>query len=334
MALAMQASAARVKQRAQPHVQEVQQETENIDQAATQDLDEAATQNDEAADEVPMTHEDEAENPDAVAEDNAEDKAEADPYYYKHVGEWEDVIPEMKKDVTQVFKVTERHGLFVSKYRAILDEELDEVTQKPVRKNIKARIMEITNYFWTMHAHQEALFYREQDLSVRGPQTQLGDYTMYNPRYFARRWTWRVAKTSNMNDVLFTIQKRLWADHCKILGWFSCRPVLKIYRGHRGDKSTLIYYGKGDKDLEEPDFKFYHARNEYKENKWQWVAKVDHKKTKKAVGSKASDWAKDEYKVIVKAGKDAALLLLATACLDVVGDSTRAANEAADDHFD
>lgn len=233
----------------------------------------------------------------------------------------------MKKGLTQEFEVKERHGLFVSAYRALLKEEMDDVTMKPVRKNINARVMEITNYFWTMHAHQEALFYNERAM-------QIGDYTMYNPRYFARRWTWRVAKTSNMNEVMFTIQKRLYSDHCKILGWFSCRPVLKIYKGHRGDKSTLIYYGVGDKDLEEPDFKFYHARSEYKQNKWKWIAKIDHKKTKKGFGSKSSGFAKDVYKVKVKAGKDAALLLLATACLDVVGDRTRAANDAFDDAHD
>merc|ERR1719146_630677 len=124
-----------------------------------------------------------------------------------------------------------------------------------------------------MHAHQEALFYNEQAM-------QIGDYTMYNPRYFARRWTWRVANTSNMNEVMFTIQKRLYSDHCKILGWFSCRPVLKIYKGHRGDKSTLIYYGVGDKKLtstREPDFKFYHDVSEYKQNQHQsWVARIEH----------------------------------------------------------
>jgi hypothetical protein len=268
-------------------------------------------------------------DPDAEAEDTAEDKAEEPEgaYYYNHEGEWEDVVPEFQKDFTQVFEVAERNGFFGKKYRAWLKEELDDETMKTTRKSINARVMEITPYFWTMHSHKEAIFKNEVGEKV-------GDYIMYHPRYFARRWTWRVAKKNNRNEVLFTIQKRLYSDHCKILGWFSCRPVLKIYRGHRGDKSTLIYYGVGDKDLEEPDFKFYHARNEYKENRWQWVAKVDHKKTKKAVGSKASDWAKDEYKVKVKAGKDAALLLLATACLDVVGDSTRAANEAADNHFD
>jgi hypothetical protein len=96
---------------------------------------------------------------------------------------------------------------------------------------------------------------------------------------------------------------------------FSCRPVVKIYVGKRGDKSTLIYYGVGDKDLDEPDFKFYHSKAEYVQNKRNWAAKVDHKKTKVN--------GEDKYKVKVKPNEDAALLLLASVCLDKIGDNSR-----------
>jgi hypothetical protein len=231
--------------------------------------------------------------------------------------EWEHVVPEFVKPFTQKFKIKEHYGFMVKKYNGMLEEELDPFTHWATRQKIHAPVMKITNYFWTMHAHQEALFWKEDPRARNGRGMQVGDYTMFHPKYFARRWTWRVVKSSNMDEVLFTIQKRLWRDHCKFLGWFSCRPVLKIYRGHRGDKSTLIYYGVGDKSLSGPDFKFYHSRDEYKGNRWSWVAKVDHKKTK----MKGKVFAADEYKVTVKRHKDAALLLLATTCLDQIGDA-------------
>merc|ERR1719440_560412 len=146
-----------------------------------------------------------------------------------------------------------------------------------------------------MHAHQSAVFKNEQGYKA-------GEYMMFNPHFVNRRYTWRVVKMGEEDTVLFTIQKRLYNDHCKWAGLFSCRPVLKIYVGHKGDKSTLIYYGVGDKDLEEPDFKFYHAMEEYKNNKRNWVAKVDHKKTK-------GKFQEDVYKVKVKPHEDAALIL-------------------------
>jgi len=125
------------------------------------------------------------------------------------------------------------------------------------------------------------------------------------------------------DNVLFTIQKRKWNDHCKILGLWKCKAVWKIYEGRRGDKSSLIYYGTGKaKDQDEPEFKFYHNEEEYKENKKKWAAKIEHKKHDEGDGE-------DKFKVKVRPGEDAALILLSVTCLDYVADGIR---EPDDDH--
>jgi len=224
-------------------------------------------------------------------------------------GTWEPVGL-VNNEYTQQFELKEDYRTLRNKrYKVKLDQFEDPVTNREVREKIDAKVLTVENYFWTMHAHQEAKFKDENG-------EKIGEYMMFMPNVINRHWTWRVTKASDTSTVLFTIQKRLYDDHCKVLGLFSCRPVLKIYVGHKNDKSTLIYYGVGDKDLDEPDFKFYHSRAAYKKAKHKWVAKVDHKKHK--------DNAEDKYKVKARPGEDAGLILLAAVCLDKVGDNARA----------
>lgn len=256
-----------------------------------------------------------------------EDEAmEVGDYWDAHKAHGE-LIGLVNNEYLQQFEVKEDYRLFRTKqYKVKLDQFEDPDTKVEVRKDIGSRVLKVVNDFFTMHAHQTATFKSENG-------TQVGEYTIYNPHFFNRHWTWRVAKLSDPDNVLFTIQKRLWNDHCKYAGWFKCKPVVKIYVGHVDNsqqegplkkyqkKHTLIYYGVGDRDLDEPDFKFYHSVQEYKANKRRWAAKVDHKKTKSN--------GEDKYKVKVMPGEDAGLLLLAATCLDKVADSSRD-----DDHYD
>jgi hypothetical protein len=237
-----------------------------------------------------------------------------EPYWYKNKGTWEFVAPNLQNnEYVQQFEMKEGYNFVNKYYRVKLDELEDPSSGKEVRKNINAEVMKLENYFFTMYRHQSAVF-KDTD------GVQIGEYLMFKPQLLNRHYTWRVAKMNEPDKILFTIQKRLWNDHCKYVNLFSCRPVLKIYVGHRGDKSTLIYYGVGDKDLDEPDFKFYHSVAEYKQAKHKWVGKVDHKKTKGAL-------EKDTYKVKVTPNEDAGLILLAAVCLDKVGDDARAAED-------
>jgi len=217
---------------------------------------------------------------------------------------------------TQQFEIKEDFHMFKMKeYKAYLDQWEDE-NHIEVRKHIDSKVMTLTNHFWTMHGTQTAEFKDEQGGKV-------GDYVLFKPNVINRRWSWRVASTADNSTVLYTIQKRLWNDNCKVdngIFWWKCKPVLKIFVGHKDDRSSLIYYGVGDRDLEEPDFKFYRTQHTYKDNKKKnWVARIEHKKTKYN--------GEDRYKIKVKPGEDAALLLLATACLDTIGDSAKEDNE-------
>jgi hypothetical protein len=253
----------------------------------------------------------------AISKHVTEDaKTDEESYWHTHQGQWE-LLGLVNAEKTQQFELKEDYRILrTKKYKATLDQEEDGETGVKTRKGIHAKVMVMENHFFTMHATQTVHFANEDG-------TKIGDFWVYMPQVINRHWSWRIAKVGDEN-VLFTIQKRLYNDNCKYFNWFSCKPVLKIYVGHKGDKSTLIYYGVGDSDLAkgEPDFKFYHSQDAYTDDKKKWVAKIDHKKTK---GN-----GEDKYKVKVKPGEDAALLLLATTCLDQIGD----ANKAPDDHDD
>lgn len=234
---------------------------------------------------------------------------------------YEAVAPALvNHDYIQQFELKEDYRMFQTKrYKAKLDQHEDPDTHVEVRKDISTKVMELENHFFTMHGHQTAEFHDADG-------NQLESYSVYTPHVINRRYTWRVAKSSDPDKVLYTISKRLWDGNCKILGFFKCKPILKIYEGHRGDKSTLIYYGIGDDDLDEPDFKFYHSEASYKANKKNWVAKVEHKKHK---GN-----GEDKYKVKVAPSNDAGLLLIAATALDTIGDDARSGDDEDDHHHD
>lgn len=224
---------------------------------------------------------------------------------------YEAVAPALvNHEYIQQFELKEDYRMFQTKrYKAKLDQHEDPDTHVEVRKDIDTKVLELENHFFTMHGMQTAEFHDAHGNSLES-------YSVYTPHVINRRYTWRVAKSSDPDKVLYTISKRLWDGNCKVLGFFKCKPILKIYEGHRGDKSTLIYYGVGDDDLDEPDFKFYHSEASYKANKKKnWVAKVEHKKHK---GN-----GEDKYKVKVAPGNDAGLLLLAATALDTIGDDAR-----------
>jgi len=161
-------------------------------------------------------------------------------------------------------------------------------------------------------------------LTMKGRmQVQIGDqeYELVKPHFTGTNpfghYSWRVVPKGEPDKVLFTIQKRKWND-CKHFYMLGCKAVWKIYEGQRGDKSSLIYYGTGDADdQDEPDFKFYHNKDEYKDNKKNWVAKIEHKKHDSSDGE-------DKFKVKVAPGEDTALILVSVACIDYVADAKRA----------
>lgn len=256
-----------------------------------------------------------------LAQDDAEEEREKnarpeDAYWYTNAGSWDFLVPSlMSSEHTQQYKLKENSYMWqTKKYDIQLQEYENPETGTEVRKKIDAEVLRVENHFWTMHAEQTAVFKKSTELGH-----EAGEYVMFNPRFFARHYTWRVAKKGDKKNVLFTIQKRLYADHCTDKrNWFNCKPVIKIYVGKRGDKSTLIYYGVGDTYLEEPDFKFYHSRAAYIANKENWAGEVEYK------GNPTWNVYKgDEYKVKVKPNEDTALLLLASICLDKVGDDAR-----------
>jgi len=135
-------------------------------------------------------------------------------------------------------------------------------------------------------------------------------------------YTWRVVPKGDDDNILFTIQK----SHKGLLGWG--KASWRIFQGRKRD-DKVIYYGVGDADdLDEPEFKFYRSKSDYQENKKKWLAKIEHKDEDETLfGNK-----EDEYKVKVRPGEDAAIILLAVACLDSVADAKQV--DEPHDHHD
>jgi len=216
-------------------------------------------------------------------------------------------------EFTQQFEVKEDNAMgmtWLKKYKFELEEyEMKGDYGQKKEIDVDRKIpMKVEPNIMTVHGRMSVVIGDKKFNLVKAHMTGTNPFGHYS---------WRVVPDGEDDNVLFTIQRRKWNDHCKIIGLFKCKAVWKIYDGHRGDKSGLIYYGVGDAgDQDEPEFKFYHNEGEYKENKKKWVAKVEHKKRDK------SD-REDKYKVKVKPNEDAALLLLSVACLDHVADNVR-----------
>eukprot|EP00929_Paragymnodinium_shiwhaense_P034822 TRINITY_DN18903_c0_g1_i1.p2 TRINITY_DN18903_c0_g1~~TRINITY_DN18903_c0_g1_i1.p2 ORF type:complete len:295 (+),score=98.69 TRINITY_DN18903_c0_g1_i1:88-972(+) len=221
-------------------------------------------------------------------------------------------------EYTQQFKVKEdKHWGGLRKEYKVKLEELEDHSGHEVYKKMDVKdLVHLEPAFWTMH--------RGHTIELKDMDGKKRKLWMQTPHVFNYHWSWRVTEYDDTDKVLFTIQRRKWNDHCKFI-WFKCKAVWKIYEGHKGDKSSLIYYGVGKaKDLDEPEFKWYHSKDDY-EDKEKWVAKIEHQKHDDGDGE-------DQFKVKVRPGEDTALILIAVACIDQVADSVRV--EEHDDHHD
>ena len=217
----------------------------------------------------------------------------------------------------QQFKVKEdQHmgGLF-KEYKYKLQQFEDPYTGREVQDNIDVKdLVHVQPHFWTVQG--------TMTITLRDFNGNTRKLSLHKPHMkgFNRYWSWRVTEKDDSEKVLFTIQRRLWNDHCKLMIW-KCKAIWKIYVGHKGDKSTLVYYGVGDADDEdEPSFKFYHSEDSYKQNKKMWAAKIAHDK-------EDEEDAEDTFKVKVMPEEDTAILLIATVCIDAVADNVQAAND-------
>jgi len=226
---------------------------------------------------------------------------------------WESVEPNMiNNEWTQQFEVEEDFNwLFGKKYKFELEQYEGGSKDKHEIDIDKKLPMRIEPHSFTMYGY----------MSVT-----IGDkeFNMYKPHVTGTnmlgKYTWRVAPKGDDDNILFTIQK----SHKGLLGWG--KASWRIFQGRKRD-DKVIYYGVGDADdLDEPEFKFYRSKSDYQENKKKWLAKIEHK-------DEDETWSgnkEDEYKVKVRPGEDAAIILLAVACLDTVAD----AKQVDDDDFD
>lgn len=218
----------------------------------------------------------------------------------------------VNEDYTQQFEVKEDNLAGFSwfkKYKFELEQWEDD---KGKEMDIDQKVpMLVTPAFFTVKGRM--------DVKIGDQEFELIKPHITGTNAFGH-YSWRVVPKGQHDEVLFTIQKRKFDDDCKV-GLFNCKAVWKIYKGRKGDKSTLIYYGIGDSDdQDEPEFKFYHSRDEYKNNKKNWAAKLEHKKHDDSDGE-------DKFKVKVRPSEDAALILLSVACVDHVADAKREPEE-------
>jgi len=116
---------------------------------------------------------------------------------------------------------------------------------------------------------------------------------------------------SSDGKLRFSLRKSLWGGKCRYL-FFDCKPEWTIYRGWIGGE--VAYYGIGEDEAESnrPQFFFYPSREESKD---EWIAFLDHKRR--------MDDEEDVYKVTVREGHDAALILTAATIIDRWADTVR-----------
>lgn len=224
---------------------------------------------------------------------------------------------------TQIFVLTENTQQRKERYKAQLVSAQDAGGVE-TRNAINAWVMNVDKHFFSFRSSSTATFTDENG-------DKIADYKIRKANFlFSRYDTWRVIRKGGEEKILFTIQKRLRQDHCQRKLFWDCRPVLNIYAGHKGNGKTLIYYGVGQRGGSETDklgsFDWYHSREAFKKSPHQWVAKINHVK-RDGAGKKGDD----TYKVDVKPGEDAGLLLLATTCLDKIADKKGRKTEKPDE---
>jgi len=239
---------------------------------------------------------------------------------------------EVEEDNRGSWSSKQYHAALVCNSDVCNKGHMDPMTGETITKNMDARVLTVTNHYFTMSGAKSAQVFASSD------GTKVGDFTIYNPSFIGSAWTWKVSKDDDVSKILYTIELQIDYTHCDFMALFGCKPVLKINVGDTNDwdnDDTLIYYGLGEANLGEPDFKFYHSKNQYDSNKvWiadkavyeedkAWVAKVEH-----AVHGAAGQNS-DMYKVNIHPGEDAGLLLLATTCLDKVAGDNKKPEDAA-----
>jgi len=206
-------------------------------------------------------------------------------------------VTEKKKPVSTERGSWTEHNFTLVKYE-------DARTGAIVKENMNVKIMNAVSHLLTMHGRVAVTVGQEE-------------YWIMKPSVINLRYSWQVTRKGS-DMVLFTIQKRLFND-CKHLQLFKCKAIWEIYRGHKGKRTSPIYYGVGDATYQdEPKVKFYHSKSEWQENEKNWVAKVKHKKKKMKIIA-----FEDEFTVRVRPREDAALILLSTFCLDRVAGDVR-----------
>jgi len=229
----------------------------------------------------------------------------------------------VNEEETQIFELTENTKKRKERYKAKLVSAVDAGGVE-TRNDINAWVMNVNKHLISLRSSSTATFTDEKG-------DKIADYLIRKANFiFSRYDTWRVIRKGVDESILFTIQKRLRQDHCKRKWFWDCRPVLNIYSGRKGNGKTLIYYGVGQRGGSEADklgsFDWYHSRDAFLKAPHEWVAKINH--VKRDGNGKKGD---DTYKVDVKAGEDAGLLLLATTCLDKIADKKGRKTEKPDE---
>jgi len=240
--------------------------------------------------------------------------------------EWPSLYEGLKdSEHTQKFEVTEYQYLGGHKYRFELEETNGKNETNAGKDTVGKEVdMDVTPHAMTMHGTLTVKIGRKV-------------FLMFRPNMVTLPWvgldTWHVTPKDKTDHVLFTIQKsrkgawrdswgsgafaRLWRQKVSKHKQSSWR----IYQGPR-DHDQVLYYGRGKTgDLDELEFKFYHGKEEYNADdieKTKYAAKIEHKKGFTKYGQN-----EDVYKVSVKPGEDAAILLLAVPCMDALADDSQ-----------
>lgn len=169
-------------------------------------------------------------------------------------------------------------------------------------------VMRLTKFYYTAHDDSTAMF--RQNLGNSEPYVGMETYALFKPSVWVRN-TWAVSPEGDEKNKLFTIDRRR-----SMSGPNSVRI-------HVGDSGALIYYGVSTSvvpsGFEEKaklfrDFRFYHSKEAFEVDKEDWAAKIH----------QLDRYDKDKgatYLVSVRAGEDAAILMLGAVCVHKTGEA-------------
>jgi len=241
---------------------------------------------------------------------------------------WESIYPGMTTmATTSQYKMkedTEDGLLDTKKYTFVLEQS--ELGHGGVLSFVSGAVM------GAVAGDEGAKMIVETTPSLNGKmEVRVGDdgerFSMFHPHMMGinvfGKYTWRVTKEGAEDEVLFTIQK----SHKDI---FGSQSSWRIYEGHAGD-DKVMYYGVGQKASEVETgggtfFRWYKSKwdseiDGTEDHQDSWVATVE--LDKREADDDIDDVLNDQYRVHVEPGADAAILLLATTCMDTVLDKKR-----------